>query len=99
MAFFLRVLWQMLGLCSSVVELFREKDLFERAGCVNVNSWSRWKYECQRNNFVGWSQKWHCFERRECCQCCTFIRTWFSRHGGVGVTVGLGDLRGLFQPS
>ena len=23
---------------------------------------------------------------------------WFSRHGGVGVTVGLDDLRGLFQP-
>ena len=26
------------------------------------------------------------------------FRTWFSRHGGVGVTVGLDDLRGLFQP-
>ena len=25
-------------------------------------------------------------------------RTWFSRHGGVGMTVGLDDLRGLFQP-
>ena len=25
------------------------------------------------------------------------LGTWFSRHGGVGVTVGL-DLRGLFQP-
>ena len=24
--------------------------------------------------------------------------TWFSRHGGVGVTVGLDDLWGLFQP-
>jgi len=24
--------------------------------------------------------------------------TWFSRRGGVGVMVGLGDLRGLFQP-
>ena len=24
--------------------------------------------------------------------------TWFSRHGGVGLTVGLDDLRGLFQP-
>ena len=24
--------------------------------------------------------------------------TWFSRHGGVGVTAGLDDLRGLFQP-
>jgi len=24
--------------------------------------------------------------------------TWFSRHGGVGVTFGLDDLRGLFQP-
>ena len=23
---------------------------------------------------------------------------WFSRHGGVGLTVGLDDLRGLFQP-
>ena len=23
------------------------------------------------------------------------FRTWFSRHGGVGVTVGLDDLRGL----
>jgi len=23
---------------------------------------------------------------------------WFSRHGGVGVMVGLDDLRGLFQP-
>jgi len=23
--------------------------------------------------------------------------TWFSRHGGVGWTVGLDDLRGLFQ--
>ena len=27
------------------------------------------------------------------------FRTWFSRHGGVGITVGLDDLRGLFQPS
>jgi len=26
------------------------------------------------------------------------FRTWFSRHGGVGLMVGLGDLRGLFQP-
>jgi len=24
--------------------------------------------------------------------------TWFSRHGGVGLMVGLHDLRGLFQP-
>ena len=23
---------------------------------------------------------------------------WFSKHGGVGLTVGLDDLRGLFQP-
>jgi len=23
---------------------------------------------------------------------------WFSRHGGDGLMVGLGDLRGLFQP-
>jgi len=27
-----------------------------------------------------------------------YFRIWFSRHGGVGVTVGLDDLRGLFQP-
>jgi len=26
------------------------------------------------------------------------FRTWFSRHGGVGLTVGLHDLRDLFQP-
>ena len=26
------------------------------------------------------------------------FRTWYSRHGGVGVMVGLDDLRGLFQP-
>ena len=26
------------------------------------------------------------------------LGTWFSRRGGVGVTVGLDDLRGLFQP-
>ena len=26
------------------------------------------------------------------------FRTWFSRHGGVGLMVGLDDLRGLFQP-
>ena len=26
------------------------------------------------------------------------FRTWFSRHGGVGVMVGADDLRGLFQP-
>ena len=26
------------------------------------------------------------------------FRTWFSRHGGAGVVVGLGDLRGLLQP-
>jgi len=26
------------------------------------------------------------------------LGTWFSRRGGVGVTVGLGDLGGLFQP-
>ena len=26
------------------------------------------------------------------------LRTWFSRHGGDGVMVGLGDLGGLFQP-
>jgi len=25
--------------------------------------------------------------------------TWFSKHGGIGLTVGLDDLRGLFQPS
>jgi len=25
--------------------------------------------------------------------------TWFSRHGGDWFTVGLDDLRGLFQPS
>ena len=25
--------------------------------------------------------------------------TWFSRHGGVGLMVGLDDLRGLFQPT
>jgi len=25
------------------------------------------------------------------------FRTWFSRHGGVGLMVGLDDLRGLFQ--
>jgi len=24
--------------------------------------------------------------------------TWFSRHGGDGLTVGVDDLRGLFQP-
>ena len=27
--------------------------------------------------------------------CCA---KWFSRHGGAGLTVGLDDLRGLFQP-
>jgi len=26
------------------------------------------------------------------------VGTWFSGHGGDGVTVGLDDLRGLFQP-
>jgi len=26
------------------------------------------------------------------------LGTWFSRHGGVGLMVGLGDLGGLFQP-
>jgi len=26
------------------------------------------------------------------------FRIWFSRHGGVGWTVGLYDLRSLFQP-
>jgi len=26
------------------------------------------------------------------------LGTWFSRHGGVGVTAGLDDLGGLFQP-
>jgi len=26
------------------------------------------------------------------------FRIWFSRHVGVGLMVGLGDLRGLFQP-
>jgi len=26
------------------------------------------------------------------------LRTWFSRCGGVGLVVGLNDLRGLFQP-
>jgi len=30
-------------------------------------------------------------------QDCTF-GSWFSRHGGVGLMVGLDDLRGLFQP-
>jgi len=25
--------------------------------------------------------------------------SWFSRHGDVGLTAGLGDLRVLFQPS
>ena len=28
---------------------------------------------------------------------CIF-RMWFSRHGGVRLTVGLDDVRGLFQP-
>jgi len=27
-----------------------------------------------------------------------YLKTWFSRPGGVGVTAGLNDLRGLFQP-
>jgi len=27
-----------------------------------------------------------------------FFRAWFSRYGGDGLTVGLDDLRGLFQP-
>ena len=26
------------------------------------------------------------------------FRTWFSSHGGIGLTVGLDDVRGLFQP-
>jgi len=26
------------------------------------------------------------------------FRTWFSRHDGAGLTVGLDDLGGLFQP-
>jgi len=26
------------------------------------------------------------------------FRTWFSRHGGVRLTIGLDVLRGLFQP-
>jgi len=26
------------------------------------------------------------------------FRTWFSRCGGVGLAVGLDDLKGLFQP-
>jgi len=26
------------------------------------------------------------------------LGTWLSRHGGVGLAVGLGDLRGLLQP-
>jgi len=26
------------------------------------------------------------------------LGTWFSRHGGVGLTVGLDDLKGIFQP-
>ena len=26
------------------------------------------------------------------------LGTWFSRRGGVGLRVGLDDLRGLFQP-
>jgi len=26
------------------------------------------------------------------------LGTWFSRHGGVGLTFGPDDLRGLFQP-
>jgi len=30
---------------------------------------------------------------------CDSVILWFSRHGGVGLTVGLDDLRGLFQPS
>jgi len=25
------------------------------------------------------------------------VKIWFSRHGGVGLTVGLDDLRGLFS--
>jgi len=31
-------------------------------------------------------------------QLCFLLGTGFSRRGGGGVTVGLGDLRGLFQP-
>jgi len=26
------------------------------------------------------------------------LRTWFSRHGGLGLEIGLDDLGGLFQP-
>jgi len=34
---------------------------------------------------------------KKMCRCGTF-GMWFSRQGGFGVTVGLDDLRGLFQP-
>jgi len=27
-----------------------------------------------------------------------YFRTWFSRHGGVGFTAELNDLKGLSQP-
>jgi len=27
-----------------------------------------------------------------------WLRIWFSKHGGVGLMVGLHDLRGLLQP-
>jgi len=27
-----------------------------------------------------------------------YFGTWFSRHGGVGLAVGLDDLGGLYQP-
>jgi len=35
---------------------------------------------------------WRCFSKRVD----VALRIWFSRHGGVGMTVGLHALRGLF---
>jgi len=37
---------------------------------------------------------WRCLKNGWMC----YFGVWLSRHGGVGLTGGLDDLRGLFQP-
>ena len=57
-----------------------------------------------RKSFVsGGVKHWHglpgeVVDVQETWICDTEECMWFSGHGGDGLTFGLGDLRGLFQP-
>jgi len=62
-----------------------------------VRHWNRLpRSHCPGGTPPGWwsHRPWRCSKNMYMWH----FRTWFSRHGGVGLTVGLDNLRGLFQP-